>query len=150
LFEKGVKLDCVPLDLLCGEARVVASPARERITKRELQKQNWRGVKRVLFKTRNSRLWGSVGFREDFVHLAEDAAQFLVERGISLVGIDGLSVDRLSSSNLDVHRTFLERGVMIVEGLDLSEPPAGNYELLALPLKILNSDGAPARVILRR
>jgi len=107
------------------------------------------GVKRILFGTSNSRLWsrGETEFQEDFVAVTEDGAQWLVEHGVELVGIDYLSVAPYSAS-IPTHRILLGAGVVVVEGLDLSAVPRGFYDLYCLPLKLLGSDGAPARAIL--
>ena len=108
---------------------------------------------RVLFKTRNSAFWENPQgrFREDFTYLTPDAARALVRRGVRLVGIDYLSVEKFKSENFETHKTLLSNGVVIVEGLDLRGVPPGMYELMCLPLKIAggSGDGAPARAVLR-
>ena len=115
--------------------------------------ENLDGAERVLFKTRNSDFWNdfSQGFRKDFTYIAPDAARGLVDLGIKLVGIDYLSVEKFGTETFDTHITLLEKEVVIIEGLDLREVPAGDYELICLPLKIVGGtgDGAPARTILR-
>jgi arylformamidase len=111
------------------------------------------GCVRVLFKTRNSAFWSeSRGeFRDDFTYVAPDGARALVERGVRLVGVDYLSVEQFHSEKHETHVALLSRGVVIVEGLNLNSVPAGEYELICLPLKIASGagDGAPARAILR-
>jgi arylformamidase len=106
-----------------------------------------------LFKTRNSQFWSEPekGFRKDFTYIEPEAARALVERGIRLVGIDYLSVEKFGSTDFQTHLTLLQNGVVIIEGLDLREVRAGDYELVCLPLKIDSEtgDGAPARVVLR-
>lgn len=115
---------------------------------------NLEGVERVLFKTRNSNFWNdySQSFRKDFTYIAPEAAKTLVNLGIKLVGIDYLSVEKFGAESFETHVTLLEKEVVIIEGLDLREVPAGDYELICLPLKIVGGtgDGAPARVILRQ
>lgn len=115
--------------------------------------KNLAGVERVIFKTRNSNFWAdfSQGFRKDFTYIAPDAARALVDLNIKLVGIDYLSVEKFDAETFETHVTLLEREVVIVEGLDLRAVPAGDYELICLPLKIVGGtgDGAPARTILR-
>jgi arylformamidase len=110
-------------------------------------------IERVLFKTRNSEFWSDTGrgFRTDFTFITPEAAQILVEKNIKLVGIDYLSVEKFGSTDFATHITLLEREVGIIEGLDLREVPAGDYELICLPLKIVSEtgDGAPARAVLR-
>ncbi|HSF79946.1 MAG TPA: cyclase family protein [Anaerolineales bacterium] len=106
-------------------------------------------TRRVLFKTRNSDYWANqlADFQPDFVGVSADAAHYLVERGIKLVGVDYLSVAPFNAS-IPTHKILLEAGVIIVEGLDLSNVSPGRYTLHCLPLKLANSDGAPARAIL--
>jgi arylformamidase len=112
-----------------------------------------KGVERVLFKTRNSSFWNDpkTGFREDFTSISPAAAQALVDAGAKLVGIDYLSIEKFGSTDFATHLTFLKNEVVILEGLDLREVSAGDYELICLPLKYLGGegDGAPARTILR-
>ena len=142
------------LDAFIGEARVVELPDDVgAIDAGHVAAHDLQGVARVLFKTRNSGFWKNSGgrFREDFTYLAPDGARALVESGVRLVGIDYLSVEKFGSQTYETHTTLLSNGVVIVEGLDLSEVSAGIYELLCLPLKIAggSGDGAPARAVLR-
>jgi arylformamidase len=87
----------------------------------------------------------------DYTYLDASAAAKLVDSGIKLVGIDYLSVEDFASQKHETHHTLLSKGVVILEGLDLGAVPAGQYELICLPLKIAggSGDGAPARAILR-
>ncbi len=142
------------LDAFIGESRVVELPDDiSAIDAGHVAAADLNGATRVLFKTRNSAFWKDAGghFREDFTYLAPDGARALVERGVRLVGIDYLSVEKFKSDNFDTHTVLLSNGVVIVEGLDLSEVSAGMYELICLPLKVAggSGDGAPARAILR-
>ena len=104
---------------------------------------------RLLFGTRNSKLWasGEKQFRKDFVAVSQDGAEWLVAHGVKLVGVDYLSVAAFEDP-FQTHLALLEAGVVILEGLDLSRVPRGFYDLYCLPLKILGADGAPARTIL--
>lgn len=115
--------------------------------------ENLQGVERVLFKTRNSNFWNEPekGFRTDFTYISPEAAKILVEKEIKLVGIDYLSVEQFGVKSFDTHITLLEKEVVIIEGLDLREVPAGEYEMFCLPLKIVGGtgDGSPARTVLR-
>src|SRR5260221_517957 len=86
---------------------------------------------------------------EDYVYLTVDAADYLAQAGIKLIGIDYLSVDRFGTVDYPSHHALLEAGVVIVEGLDLSEVEPGEYDMTCLPLRIVGAEGAPARVILR-
>jgi len=153
-IEGGAKVGSLPIDSLLGEAEVIEVASDiDVIDKRFVTANCARGSQRVLFRTRNSVFWGDTerGFHEDYVYIDPDAARWLVESGVKLVGIDYLSVEKFNSDSFPTHLAFLSRGVVIVEGLDLRAVPAGQYELLCLPLKIAggSGDGAPARVILR-
>ena len=104
---------------------------------------------RLLLHTDNSALWDkSQEFVRDFVYLDGDAARWLVERGLRLVGNDYLSVEKFGAERPVTHLTLLGAGVVILEGLDLREVAQGAYTLVCLPLKITGGDGAPARVVL--
>jgi len=147
----GRTIEQLPLEVLTGPCYVAQLPdGIEAITAEVLDGMPVpAGVKRILFGTSNSRLWsrGETEFQEDFVAVTEDGAQWLVEHGVELVGIDYLSVAPYSAS-IPTHRILLGAGVVVVEGLDLSAVPRGFYDLYCLPLKLLGSDGAPARAIL--
>ncbi len=146
----GVTLDQVPLDRFIGKAEVVEILNVDRISSTDLENTKISsGVEKVLFKTRNSQYWTQAAgeFKEDFVALSPDAAQYLVDRGITLVGIDYLSIAPFNESR-PTHKIFLRAGVVILEGIDLSEVPGGDYTLYCLPLKLDRAEGAPARVIL--
>jgi arylformamidase len=150
----GAKVDSLPWESLLGEAQVIEVPDDVRIIDRRFVDANCTGrSQRILFKTRNSTFWDNrqEGFREDYVYIDHDAARWLVETGIKLVGIDYLSVEQFKSNTFETHHAFLSNGVVILESLDLRGVPSGVYELLCLPLKITggSGDGAPARVILR-
>ena len=101
------------------------------------------GAERILFRTRSSQLWASDEFTRDFVRLDGSGAQLLIERGVRLVGIDYLSI-----GDHDAHVALLTSGVVALEGLDLGAVEPGRYRLICLPLKIVGSDGAPARAFL--
>ncbi len=137
---------------LIGKCRVVEIDNKVLAIERP-HVENLEGAERVLFKTRNSDFWSEPekGFRKDFTYISPDAARALVELNIKLVGIDYLSVERFGAETFDTHITLLEKEIVIIEGLDLRAVPAGDYELICLPLKIIGGtgDGAPARTILR-
>ena len=151
-IEGAARIDSLPLDTLIGPARVVRIPDdRTEIDPNFIAGCELDGVERLLFHTRNSSLWSGEGFRKDFTHLLPEAADMLVNRGLKLVGTDYLSIEKFHSGHHRTHLALLARGVVIVEGLNLSGIPAGDYELICLPLRIAEGagDGAPARVILR-
>ena len=142
----GAKADEVSLDALIGPAAVVEA-VTEVIGAAFIERQDLRDTQRVLFKTRGSGLMKETRFTEDFTRLDKDAAEALVRLGVRLVGIDYLSVE-FGDPGLPVHRTLLDAGVVILEGLDLSLIRPGRYELVCLPLKVIGGDGAPARAVL--
>ncbi len=147
-IEGGVTVDMLPLELLMGRARVVEITA-PRIDETALDEFDFTNDVRVLFKTRNSYLWSEKRFVKDYVYITPGAASMLVNNGIKVVGIDYLSVDKFDSEESQTHLTLLGGGAIIIEGLDLREVEAGDYEMICLPLKIKDGDGAPARVVLR-
>lgn len=138
---------------LIGTARVVEID-RNATAITAAHVENLEAVERVLFKTRNSDFWNEpeTGFRKDFTYIAPDAAKILADLNVKLVGIDYLSVERFGAETFETHIALLEKEIVIVEGLDLRQVPAGDYELVCLPLKIDGGagDGAPARAILRQ
>ena len=146
--DDGIRLDQVPLQVFVGQARVVEISDPVSVKATALRDLGLASAERVLFKTRNSQLWSEAEFREDFVYIESDAAQYLVDLGMRLVGIDYLSVDRYGDGSSPAHNTLLGNGVVIAEGLDLSAADQGTYTLVCLPLKIPGADGAPARAVL--
>jgi len=149
-FKNGKSLDKLPLEATIGPARVVEIKDREMVRPDELRAHNLRRGERILFKTRNSsRCWKTDAFIEDFVYISREAAQYLVDRGIRTIGVDYLSVGGFHRDGLETHRILLGAEVWIIEGINLSKVKPGNYELVCLPLKVLKSDGAPARALLR-
>lgn len=149
-FEDGGEtVDNLPLDVLVGPARVVdLTKSGSFISREHLEGAGIEGIRRLLVKTGNSALWSKSEFSKDYVSIAEDAAEYLVELGVVLVGIDYLSVEKFNSDTFGVHHTLLGAGVVLLEGIDLGSVAAGDYKLVCLPLKIRGGDGAPARAIL--
>jgi len=145
--DNGISVDRIPLSILIGQALVVEIPGIKAITTDDLCRLPIRGEERLLFKTANSQLWSDSAFCSDYSCLTPDGALFLVDSGVKLVGIDYLSVERFDGDG-GVHRILLENGVVILEGLNLGGVVAGSYELVCLPLKIREGDGAPARAVL--
>ena len=151
-IDDGPGVDSLPLDVLMGPARVVAfGDDVMSVGEAELRACELAGVTRVLICTRNS-AWlaaGDAEFHRDYTYLAPDGASYLVSLGVQLVGVDYLSVEQFHSGHHRTHRTLLGAGVVIIEGLVLSDVPPGTYELLCLPLKLVGLDGAPCRAVLR-
>jgi len=145
--EGGADAEALPLEVLVGPVSVVDATAvesglsAEALNSLALPER----CERVLFKTRNSELWRSDAFSEDFVSLTEDAARALVSRGVRLVGIDYLSIGDEAA-----HRALLGAGVVALEGLDLGAVEPGEYLLVCAPLKLAGAEGAPARALLIR
>ena len=147
----GATIEHLPLDILTGPCYVVQLPdGIEAITAEVLDRTEITSeMKRVLFGTRNSHLWarGESEFQTDFVAVTEDGAEWLVRHGVQLVGVDYLSVAPYGDS-VPTHTVLLKAGVVVIEGLNLSNVMRGFYDLYCLPLKIAGCDGAPARAIL--
>jgi arylformamidase len=148
MIQGGKRLHEFSLDVLVGRATVFEIAGVRSIGRAQLERLTWNQVARVLFKTDNSRHWQDGKFYEDFVYLEPDGAAFLVERGVQLVGIDYLSIDKFKSEAHPTHFVLLNKDVLILEGLNLNTVTAGEYTLYALPLNLQDADGAPARVIL--
>jgi arylformamidase len=154
-FVPGRKgIDALDLDTLIGPAYVadLIDVAHE-IHGHDFGRANIpQGTVRLLCQTSNSSIWSKspLAFDPNFVGISPDGAQWLIDRGIKLVGVDYLGVERFDSvgNGAPTHHLLLENELVIVEGLDLSDIPAGEYELICLPVKIKNSDGAPCRAIL--
>lgn len=151
-LENGKSVDQIPLNILIGPAYVVEiSDNINAITSELLDSLKMpKATTRLLFKTRNSKLWlhGHKAFHQNFVALTTDAAKWIVDRDILLVGIDYLSI-QLFSDGPETHQILLGADVVVIEGLNLSQVKLGHYELFCLPLKLQGIEGAPARVILR-
>ena len=148
----GDNLDDLDLQKVLGEAEVVAVPESfHSISGAFLQTLGELSCKRILFKTRNSRYWQEKDrvFHKDFVALEENAAIYLVEHGIEMVGIDYLSIAPYGNGS-PVHLALLKAGVVILEGANLWAVEPGVYQLVCLPIKLQGREGAPVRAILIR
>jgi arylformamidase len=145
----GATIDQLPLDLFIGPALVHAVEAERYITAAHVEAIALDGMTRVLFKTRNSELLQRSAYEPDFVAFSVEAAEALVERGVKLVGLDYLSVAHAGEDQVPVHRAFLDHGVALLEGADLSRIQPGRYELICFPLRVRGVDGAPCRAVLR-
>ena len=144
----GAPIDELPLDLFVGPALVCRVNADRYITKDHVDAIGLSGEQRVLFKTGNSQLLGKGSYDPGFAAFSVEAAEALVAEGVKLVGLDYLSVAH-ADEQVSVHRTFLDQGVVLLEGIDLSGVEAGRYELICLPIRLRGSDGAPCRAVLR-
>ncbi len=141
-------VDQLPLDLLVGPAWLVHLRGAGPVTAAALARAAIpAATERLLLRTDNSNR-PSTTFDPDFVALAPDAARWLLEHQIRLIGIDAPSIEPFDSPGGPVHRVLLAAGVVIVEGLALAGVEPGAYELICLPLPIRGGDGAPARAVL--
>ncbi len=146
----GDPIDSIGFDRLICTASVIEVRGKREIDVDELIKHPIRSGEAVLFKTENSALWFIPQFRNTYVSLTTEAAEYLANRQISLVGIDYLSIEKYGDNTSAVHRTLLGANIPILEGIDLSKVPQGysSYQLICLPLKIYRAEGAPARAVL--
>jgi len=146
----GKGVDQLSLKILTGRVYVLHLADIDVVTAADLEKADIPPrTRRLLIRTRNSEYWakGVREFQTDFVGLTADAADYLVKRGVKLVGVDYLSVAPYKQSR-PTHEILLRANVIIVEGLNLAEVAQGRYMLYCLPLKLKGADGAPARAIL--
>jgi len=151
LLESGSTVEQLPLDIMVGPSFVAYLPKVANITSSDLANLNLPfGTKRLLLRTRNSEQWAAetTKFKKDYVALTDKAAQWVVDQKISLIGVDYLSVQRYEDNTL-THQILLEAGIVILEGLNLADVAPGTYELICLPLKLVDAEGAPARAVLR-
>jgi len=147
---KSATIEDLPLKTLTGRAYVLHLPDVDIVNAQVLENAEIPPrTRRLLLKTRNSQLWArqDLKFHPDFVAVSPDGASYLVDRGVKLVGVDYLSVAPFKDGAA-THQILLQAGVIVVEGLDLSKVSPGRYTLHCLPLKLVGSDGAPARAIL--
>lgn len=144
----GATIESLPLETFIGPARVCAIEPGSRITARDIASAALQGETRILFKTRNSALLRKRDYDPSFAPFSVDGAKALVDLGARLVGLDYLSA-AAADEQVPVHRAFLDHGVILLEGIDLSDVPPGRYELICFPVKIAGSDGAPCRAVLR-
>lgn len=144
----GAAIDDLPLELFIGPALVCAIDGGKTITAEHVAQLPLEGESRVLFKTRNSRLLHQPNYDPDFMAFSVEAARALVDRGVKLVGLDYLSVAP-ADEQVPVHRAFLDHGLALLEGVDLSQINPGRYELICFPIRLRGSDGAPCRAVLR-
>jgi len=147
----GATVEALDVNVLVGPAQVVEVYGRNQITAADLEHAGITlGAERVLLKTDNTRL-GRLRdgvFHEDYVGIAPSGAQWLVTRGIRLVGVDYLSVGPYGTANVETHRILLGAGVVVVETLVLDDVDAGEFTLLALPPKFAGLEGSPCRCLL--
>lgn len=147
-FKDGKGIESIRADILIGKVSVFELDVNDSIKKEDIEGLNFKGVKRVFFKTKNSSYLKEKKFKDGFIYISDSAADFMVKTGIKLVGIDYLSIERHEQKEKPAHHILLSSNVVIIEGLDLSKVTGGEYNLIALPILIKGADGAPARVLL--
>lgn len=146
-YDHGTTVDRLNLDCLLGQARVFQMDG-EVIDVNMLKPLGIMKDDIVLFKTENSHLLGQAHFTTDYTYVTPEAAEFLALRGIKTLGFDYFSIEKYDSSSAAAHCALLKREIVIIEGLDLRQVKPGLYQMVALPLKINQGDGSPARVVL--
>ncbi len=145
MVEGGRAIDEMPLEPLIGNCKVIdLSSVKEAIKREDLMVQSIESGDVVLFKTQNSM---DQVFNFEFIYLAQSGAEYLAQKGIKGVGIDGLGIER-SQSGHKTHHILFDAGIYILEGLALKDIEAGVYELVALPLKLKGLDASPVRAVL--
>lgn len=147
-YNESGTIDEISMDKLIGEVKVFDMGSLKEISKQHIEDFNIEEGDKIFFKTNNSKLLKNNIYSEDFVSLTKDAAEYLADKKVPTVGIDYLSIEKSNSEFNDVHLLLLKKDVVIVEGINLSDVEEGIYNFAALPLKIKDGDGAPARVVL--
>ncbi len=155
LLKNGWTLDRYPLRRFILPAQVISvddKSSEESVQVSALWNLKINPGEALLFRTGNSSrsLLQNPVFSEKFVYLSEEAARFCVAKGVSLIGIDCLSMDGYGGTSSPVHRLLLENDVLILEGIDLEAVSPGRYLLICLPIRIKDAEAAPARAILLR
>jgi len=143
--DDGATIDKVRLGAYIGPALVIDATDSETVIERHVSQLSRGDVARLLFKTNSS---APDVFTEDFSHFTPEAARAIAELHVKLVGIDTPSVDHPNSKTLESHKIFGDAHIAILENLNLAEVEPGEYELIALPLKISGMDGSPVRAVL--
>ncbi|MDA7818348.1 cyclase family protein [Sulfurimonas sp.] len=146
--ENGKKTESISIDNLIGVCYVLEVETKSLIELKHIENIDFTKYKKILFKTMNSQYLLQKEFNENFIALSLDAAEYLIDKGVHLIGIDYLSIESFYSDG-SVHKKLLGNNIVVLEGINLLEVSEGEYELICLPLKVIGSDGAPSRVILR-
>lgn len=148
---KGTSIDKMPLETIMGPVRVIGIKDTESIKPQELEAYDIQPGERILFKTKNSSYYKLNKFVEDFVYISNEAAHYLLEKKVSVIGIDYYAIGsfRDRESLVEVHEVLVGNGIWAIEGLDLSAVEPGNYEIICLPVKIEGGDAGWCRPIIR-
>lgn len=143
-------IDQLDLNMFVGPSRVLDfKSVEEKITVEDLKEKQVKQGERILCKTKNS-FRTKKQFYADYIYLDGDAADYLAEIGITLIGIDYLSIKQRGNPDLRAHTSLLNKHIPIIEAINLAEVEEGEYTLVALPLNFTNLDGSPTRAVLIR
>lgn len=145
--DQGMRMDEVPLDRYMGTARVVALEGRSMISEADVRALDLTGVERLLVRTGSYPDYRQ--FNPDFTAFEPAAIAYLAQAGVRLIGTDAHSMDPRTSKDLPSHHACAQAGMLILENLNLADVPPGDYELIALPLRLVGADGSPVRAVLR-
>jgi len=152
-FVDGKSIDQIPFDVVIGPARVIEIHDEAAIKIEELEQQSITKGERILFKTKNSqRCWQKNTFSPDYVYITQEAARYLADAEVKLIGIDYLSVgSRAETAKTlpETHKILLSAEVWLLEGLNLAGVAPGNYNFICLPIRLMQADGSPARAVLQ-
>ncbi|GIO27911.1 arylformamidase [Ornithinibacillus bavariensis] len=143
----GKTIEQIPISTYVGPALVIDVSRFSSINSTVLEEFNLGGIKRVLLRT--SLPNNPSYFPKELPYLDPEIAPYLAAKGVILLGVDMPSVDPITSKSLDTHHALHHHGIHILENIMLDEVEPGNYELIALPLRIIGADGSPVRAILR-
>jgi arylformamidase len=147
-YDQGLTIDQLALDYFIGPAKVFELLDRPAISRADLLPFEIQKGDIILLKTRNSALLAKTEFDLQFAYLEPEAAEYLAAIGIRTLGFDYLTIDPYGSLDFKAHYTLLGQNIVIIEGLNLSEINPGEYQMVALPLKLKDGNGSPARVVL--
>lgn len=147
-YNNGLSISELPLDYFIGKAKVVEIKTGEIIEVDDLRACQFEKNDIVLLKTKNSTLLANKQFIARYVYVSVGAAQYLAEIGIKTLGFDYFSVDRYGDAEFPVHHVLLKKNIVILEGLDLSRVLPGEYQIIALPIRISDGNGSPVRAVL--
>ena len=148
VFADGKNIDALPLSDFIGPCRVLdAAECQNAVSKEYLEKSVIKIGERILLKTKNSER-GYKEFYKDYIYLSADAAKYLADKDIKLLGMDYFSIKEKGSPDNTSHTALLEKNISILEGINLSHVEPGEYFLVAPPLALTGADGSPVRALL--
>lgn len=149
-LENGDTVNKISLEKFIGKCRVfdLTHLDHQEILVSDIATYNIQKGERMLFKTGNFRLLKNSVFPKSYISLSLEAAEFLVEKDVLLVGTDFLGIEKKANPGHGVHKALLSHNIVIVEGIYLANVPEGEYSMICLPLNVIGVEGAPARVVL--